>query len=191
MRLLHRLGIHHARGDVVVADFDIDHVLGPEALQDIEILIHDLAALLERHADGVELAPVPARRHAHEQPAVREKVHARKLLGEDDGIAHRQHQDAGAELDPAGARGDGGQQRERLDNGKIRIDPKQDVIPHPKRVEAELLHSDPVFDQRLDIRHLRIGGEVLHRYAERASQTSHRRNSFSPRRDGQNRLLCP
>ena len=39
-----------------------------------------------------------------------------------------------------------------------------------------------VFDQRLGIRHLRIGGEVLHRNPECPSQTSHRELLFSVER---------
>ena len=56
-----------------------DLVVGPHSpltmssvqsrVQDLEVLVHDLAAPLERHAHGVELALVPARRHAHEQAA--------------------------------------------------------------------------------------------------------------------------
>src|SRR5215813_324701 len=67
---LYRLGIHHAGGDVVARELAADRVLGPEAFEDIEVLVHDLAALLERHADGIEFAPVPARCHSHQQPAV-------------------------------------------------------------------------------------------------------------------------
>ena len=50
---------------------------------------------------GVELALVPARCHAHEHAAVRELVHGGELLGQRHGIAKRQHQNAGAELDLA------------------------------------------------------------------------------------------
>ena len=38
------------------------------------------------------------------------------------------------------ARSDGGEQRQRIDDRKIRLDPEQDVVPDPERVEAELLH---------------------------------------------------
>src|SRR5262245_52808151 len=54
---LHRLGIHDAGRDVVARELAADRVLGPEAFEDVEVLVHDLAALLERHADCVELAP--------------------------------------------------------------------------------------------------------------------------------------
>jgi hypothetical protein len=145
-------------------------VLGPEPLQDVEVLVHDLAALLERHADGIELAPVPSRRHSHEQPAIRQQVHARELLGKNDRIAHRQDENAGAELDLLGPRCDRGEQRQGFNDRKVRLDAEQDVIPHPKRIEAHLLHFDAVFDQRLDVRHFRIGGEIWHGDAEGSAQ---------------------
>ena len=53
--------------------------------------------------------------------------------------------------------------------GKVRIDAEQDVIPDPERVEAELLHPDAVVDQRLGVRHFRIGGEVARGDAERVA----------------------
>src|SRR5262249_50947610 len=68
MWFLHRLRIHDAGGNVVAAELAAHRMLGPEAFEDVEIFIHDLAALLERHADGVEFAPIPARCHAHQQP---------------------------------------------------------------------------------------------------------------------------
>src|SRR3984893_14104698 len=43
---LHRLGIHHAGRDVVARELAADRVLGPEAFEDIEVLVHDLAARL-------------------------------------------------------------------------------------------------------------------------------------------------
>ena len=65
----------------------LDHGFGPELRNDLEVLVHDLAALLEWHADGIELALIPAGRHAHDQAAPRQKVHAGKLLCEQDRIA--------------------------------------------------------------------------------------------------------
>ena len=158
-------------------------MFGPEALQDVEVLVHDFAAFSERHAYRIELAPIPARRHAHQQAAVGQQVHAGELLGEDDRIAHRQHENAGAELDLPGPCGHRGEQGQGLDDRKVRLDPEQDVIPDPQRVEAELFHPDPVFDQRLGVRHLRIGGEILHRDAECPIQTSHHKLLFSSKVD--------
>ena len=82
------------------------------------------------------------------------------------GIAHRQHQDAGADLDLAGARRHGGQDGQRLVDREVRLDAEQDVVPRPQRLVAQLLHAHAVLDQRLRARHLRILGEVAHGDAE-------------------------
>ena len=50
---------------------------------------------------------------------------------------------------------------------EVRLDAEQDVVPHPQRLEAQLLHAHAVVDQRLRVRHLRIRGEVAHGDAER------------------------
>ena len=114
----------------------------------------------------VELALVPADRRAHDQPAVGDVVDGGELLGQDHGIAHRHHQDAGADLDLGGAGGDRGQDGQRLVDREVRLDAEQDVVPRPQRLVAQLLHAHAVVDQRLRARHLRILGEVAHRDAE-------------------------
>ena len=72
----------------------LDHILGPEALQDVEVFVHDLAALIERHAYRIELALVPACSHGQQEAATGELIDARQLLGQHHGIAQRQHQNA-------------------------------------------------------------------------------------------------
>src|SRR6516162_1971485 len=49
VRLLQRLRKHDAGGDVIAGKLAADRMLGPEPFQDVEALVHDLAALLERH----------------------------------------------------------------------------------------------------------------------------------------------
>jgi hypothetical protein len=61
--------------------------LRPQPVHDLEILVHEFAALVERNAGRVELALVPAGGHAHDEPPLRKKVDAGQLLGERDGIA--------------------------------------------------------------------------------------------------------
>ena len=65
------------------------------------------AALLEGHADRVELARVPAGRYAEDETAARNDVEAAQRLRGDDGVPQGEHEHAGAELDPARAGGDG------------------------------------------------------------------------------------
>ena len=136
-------------------------------------LVHELAALVERNAASVELALVPAGRYAHDQAPFRKLVHAGELLGERDGIAQRQNENAGAELDALRAGGDAGQHRQRVDDREIWLDAEQHMIPHPDRIVAELLDPDAVFDQLLCVGHLRIGGEIARGDAERLGEALH------------------
>src|SRR5262249_60612715 len=99
MRFLSRLWIHDSGRNIVARKFAADRVLGPETFEDLKILVHDLAALLERDADRVEFTAVPARSHAHQQSALREQIHAPELLGQDTRGAHRRHACAGARTD--------------------------------------------------------------------------------------------
>ena len=123
---------------------------------------------------GVELALVPARGHAHEEAPVRELVDARELLRQEHGVAQRQHEDAGAELDTARARCNCGQHGERFDDRKVRLDPEQHVIPDPERIVAELLSLYAVLDEAASIGHLRVCGEIARGNAVSAIETGHR-----------------
>ena len=82
------------------------------------------------------------------------------------GIAHRHDEDAGADLDLARARRDGGEDRQRLVDREVGIDAEQNVVPGPDRLVAQLLHAHAVVDQRPRARHLRVLGEVAHGDAE-------------------------
>src|SRR5438105_2066035 len=91
-----------------------DHVvveLPEERLERLGVLVGASGALLERHADGVELLAQPAHADTQHHPAPREQVEGGQLLGEDDGVALREDQDAGGELQ----------------GGRDRADPRQ---PH-------------------------------------------------------------
>ena len=76
------------------------------------------------------------------------------------GIAEGQHEDAGADLETARARGDAGQNGKGINNRKIRFDAEQNMVPNPDRIVTELLDLDAIVDERLCVRHFWIGGEV-------------------------------
>jgi hypothetical protein len=116
----------------VVGPFAVHQGLGPQPFHDLEILVHDLAAPLERDAHGVELALVPARRHTHQETPLRQLIHAGELLGEQHGIAQGQDQDPGTELDARGSRRDRREHGQGFDNREIRINAEEDVVPHPE-----------------------------------------------------------
>ena len=127
----------------------------------VEVALEEAAALLERHADGVELARVPARRHAEDQPPFRDHVEGAQRLGGDGRVAERQHHDAGAELDPPRAGGDGGQRADGVEDREGRLHAEDHVVPRPQRLEAQRLRALRVGDERVDVGRLGRPDEVL------------------------------
>ena len=121
-------------------------VFGPQALENIEVLVHDLAPLMKVDANGIEFALVPARGEAQQQPPARDYVHAGELLGKDHRIPEWQNKNTSTEFDCARSCRDRGQERERVDDREVGLDPKQDVVPDPGRFEAELLDPLALFD---------------------------------------------
>ena len=106
MRLLHRA--RHQREileAVVTAAIGADR-LGPGLLDDVEALGETVLALLVGDAVGVVGAREGAAADAEDQPAAADLVDRRGLLGEAQRVAERQDLHRGADLDPAGARGD-------------------------------------------------------------------------------------
>src|SRR5439155_24549070 len=82
---------HHDRlAQVELVGLQRDARLGPETREDLEVPLEEPAALLERHADGVELSRVPTRGGAHDQPALRDHVERAEGLGGHGGIAQRE-----------------------------------------------------------------------------------------------------
>src|SRR5439155_858016 len=134
---LHGPRAHDRLAQVELVLFHRHAVLGPEPREDVEVPLEETAALLEGHADGVELARVPAGRGAQDQPAARDHVERPERLGRDRRVAQWQHEDAGAELDARGAGGDGGENSHGIEDRERRLDAEDDVIPRPQRLEAE------------------------------------------------------
>src|SRR5438477_346838 len=131
-RLLDRLGQH---GDLVEAPeltLERDFLLAPAAAHDPQRLVGAPAALLERHAGGVELAllldpDAEGRQHA----AARQVVDHRDLARGRDRVTERRDEDARPELQPPRARGDGGQRGHRLRHGERGGQP----LREPERVD--------------------------------------------------------
>ena len=76
--------------------------LVPELAEHGDVVVGPLAALGERDADGVELLLEPADADAELDPSLGEVVEGGDLLGDEDRVALREDQDAGAEADRAG-----------------------------------------------------------------------------------------
>ncbi len=88
----------------------------PERVQGV---VGARTALGERHPDGLELLPEPARADADEQAPSREVVEGRELLGEDHGVALGQDQHAGGEAQGRGGRRQVREPDERVGQGRV------------------------------------------------------------------------
>ena len=66
------------------------------------MLLDPGAAVREVLVERLVLHPVPPDAHAEAQPAAREQVELSRLLGDEHGLALRQDQDAGDQLERGG-----------------------------------------------------------------------------------------
>ena len=89
-------------------------LVGPQQPHDLDLFIDASPPVGKIHAERLELHMVPADRHAEPEPAAAEHVESRRLLGHQRGLALRQDDDAGDELQPLGDGGEEGEQHERL-----------------------------------------------------------------------------
>ena len=103
-----------AWGDFVVAAFVIDHLLRPQHPHHLNLLSGAAAPVLPVLAQPLVLNLVPAHADAQAQPAVGQHVHLGGLLGHQRRLALRQDDDARAELDLLGERGQVAEHHERL-----------------------------------------------------------------------------
>ncbi len=76
-----------------------DDRVGPELAEQLDLLGQAGPALSERYAEGVVLDLVPADADAEPQAAAGEDVDLGGLLGDEGGLALREHEDAGDELE--------------------------------------------------------------------------------------------
>src|SRR4029453_1692735 len=135
-------------------------------IEDLEVPLEEPATRPEGDAAGLELPLVPARGHAEGEPPSRQEVHGGGLLGEDHGVAQRQHQYARAERHrrgPGGQRGQGGQRLQEREGSPVS---EEQVVPHPQRMVAERLGRAGVGEDPLTARSPARWGEVLDREAK-------------------------
>ena len=89
--------------------------LGPQRLHEAHLLLGALAAGVEIHAEALELDLVPADADAEaELAALAQRVEARRLLGDQGGLALRQDDDAGRKAHLLGHAGQEGEQHEGI-----------------------------------------------------------------------------
>ena len=102
---LHRQGVDAGVADFVVAAVVVDHFLRPQHPQHLHLFGAAAAAIAEVFAQSLELHIVPAHADAQAQAAAGQHIHRGGLLGHQGGLALRQDQDAGGQLDFFGQAG--------------------------------------------------------------------------------------
>ena len=118
-------GVDHLRRAGVV-----DARLGPEPAQQRDLLLHARRTATEVDPERLVLDVVPPDAHAETDAARREERERGDLLGHQRGLALRQHQDIGHQLEPARAR-EVGEQDQRLEERVPGV-----VVPGPSRPGA-------------------------------------------------------
>ena len=114
MRALDRLRVEADRLEVVVGAGEVRGLLRPQCTHDGDRLAGPRGTAPERHPDRIELLLAPAHADPEDQPPLRQHVQAGYGFGDRQRIAQRKDEDARAELDRAGLRGDEGQRHERV-----------------------------------------------------------------------------
>ena len=150
----------------VPAALEGDKVLAPEAAKDLHLLFHPPPPVAEVLVQGLELDRVPADADAEAHAPATEDVELGRLLGDERGLALREDEDGGRELDALGDRREVGEEQERLvEHPVARIELRvrrpargarpEHVVDRGQVVEAEPLH-------RLDVvpDHGRIGPDL-------------------------------
>src|SRR3989449_9483147 len=160
-RALHGFRTHDRLAQVELVDLEADAILRPEPREDLEVALEQSPPLLEGDADRVELARVPPGRHSEDEPPLADHVEGADRFGRHRGIAQRQHEHPGAELDPRRARDDRGQRADGVQDRVRELDAEDDVVLRPERLEAQRLRPLRVAVERVDVRRLGGADEVL------------------------------
>jgi len=143
-----------------------DEIFGPEPSQHIHLLFHAAPAVTEVLVQGLELDRVPADADAEPRPSPVEDIELGGLLGDERGLALREDEDRGRELDPLGDRREVGEEEERLMEHPVpRIELRVRRAARGARPEhmvnrGQVVETEPL--QRLDIvpDHGRIGPDL-------------------------------
>ena len=108
-----------ARVDLVVTALERDDVLRPEQPQHLDLFLVAAGAVAEVHPERLVLHLVPADADAEPELAAGQHVDLRRLLGHEHGLALREDEHAGYQLE-VGDRGEVSEQREHLVERRLR-----------------------------------------------------------------------
>ena len=98
----------------MVTPVERDHGLGPEAPEQLDLLLDPLAAVREVLAERLELDEVPAEADPEPEAPAGENVDLGGLLGDERGLPLREDEHAGDELEPGNDSGEVAEEDEDL-----------------------------------------------------------------------------
>ena len=120
MWLLHRVWVLLDALYAGETPVEVRLLLRPERADGLDVIVHARAALFVRHADDFELPGHVTHPDAEDEPAVGQHIDAGERFGQHHGVALRQQDDAGAELQRGGV---GCRERQRdhgVEHGQLR-----------------------------------------------------------------------
>ena len=139
---LRRLRCHVQVVVPVVAPFEGERPVGPRPPDDLDALLHQPSPVAPIDAEHVELLQLVPEAEAQPEPASRQEIDDRGLLGHVERVVQRQQEHGRPDGDPLGPGRDGGGHGEG--GREVRV-VDEVVLGQPDHVEAEGLH-------RLDVR---------------------------------------
>ncbi len=107
--------------EVVVLAVEAEHILGPQASHQLDLLLLPLAPGAELLIEGVVLDRVPADADTEHEPVARQNCELGRLLGDEHRLALREDQDRRDQIDAGGARREEPEQHHRLVEGDVRV----------------------------------------------------------------------
>jgi hypothetical protein len=143
MGLLQRLGSQRHIAELIVFAVVRYALLGKQAAQRLQPLVHARPALLDRHAQALEFIQIPSGPHPEVEAAARNKIDRGRVFRHPPRFMEGQDDDEGAKSDALGTGGRGcqdGEQRRRPG-----ID-REMMLRGPEVVEAQAFGRDGLFD---------------------------------------------
>ena len=110
-------------------------------MDEVQVAVPPLSPVVPAEADNVEVVLAPADAEPEDEPAAGKPVHARRLLGQEDGVARRAEQDVREQADPLGHRGRRGQRGQGLVAGE------GDAVDRGEGREARRVRAPRELDQ--------------------------------------------
>ena len=127
----------------------VDRCFAPGEAQQVDRLVHHLAAAVEIHPQRLVFGLLPADADAQSDAPAGERVECRDLLGDERRLTLGQHEHLGAEPDALGHGGDVAERDQRLEDRHVgRVRPRlaafERVAHHDVIEDVDLVVADPL-----------------------------------------------